>query len=57
MAYEIVLPPQLGNFHSMFHVSQLTKYVHDPSHVLEMEDLQIKEDFLVEVHPIGIKDH
>ena len=39
VAYEIALPPPLANLHSVFHVSQLKKYVLDPSHVLEMEDL------------------
>ena len=38
MAYEIALPPQLANLHPVFHVSQLRKYVFDPSHVLEAED-------------------
>ena len=35
VAYDIILPPQLANFHPVFHVSQLRKYVFDPSHVLE----------------------
>jgi len=39
VAYEIALPPPLANLHSVFHVSQLRKYVPDPSHVLEIEDL------------------
>jgi len=34
-AYEIALPPHLENLHNVFHVSQLRKYVTDPSHVLE----------------------
>ncbi|XP_027927574.1 uncharacterized protein LOC114184463 [Vigna unguiculata] len=37
VAYEIVLPPQLANLHPVFHVSQLRKYVLDPTHVLEAE--------------------
>jgi len=43
MAYEIALPPQLENLHPVFHVSQLRKYVFDPSHVLEAEDVQIRD--------------
>ena len=38
----------------MFHVSQLRKYVPDLSHVLEVEELQIRVDRLVEVQPIGL---
>jgi len=35
VAYEIALPPHLVNLHNVFHVSQLRKYIADPSHVLE----------------------
>jgi len=54
MAYEIALPPQLSNLHSVFHVSQLRKYVPDPSHVLEAEDLQLRGDLSMEVQPVGL---
>ena len=46
MAYEIVLPPQLAR-----------KYVFDPAHVLEAEDIQIREDLTVEVPPITLEDN
>jgi len=49
MAYEIALPPQLANLHPMFHVSQLRKYVFDPSHVLEVPLIAL-EDSKVEEH-------
>ena len=56
MAYEIALPPQLANLHPVFHVSQLRKYVFDPAHVLEAEDIQIREDLTVEVPPVALED-
>jgi len=56
VAYEIALPPQLENLHPVFHVSQLRKYVFDPAHVLEAEDIQIREDLTVEVPPIALED-
>ena len=34
MAYQIALPPSLSNLHNVFHVSQLHRYIHDPSHVI-----------------------
>jgi len=34
VAYELVLPPSLANLHNIFHVSQLRKYVPDPSYIL-----------------------
>ena len=56
MAYEIALPPQLANLHPVFHVSQLRKYVFYPSHVLEAEDVEVREDLQVVVQPVAIED-
>jgi len=56
VTYEIALPPQLANLHPVFHVSQLRKYVFDPSHVLEADDVQIREDLTMEVPPITLED-
>lgn len=49
VAYEIVMPSQLSNLHSVFHVSQLRKYVTNLSHVLEVKDVQVREDLLMEM--------
>jgi len=57
VAYEIALPPQLANLHPVFHVSQLRKYVFDPTHVLEAEDIKIKGDLTVEVPPVALEDN
>jgi len=56
VAYEIALPPQLVNLHPVFHVSLLRKYVFDPSHVLEAEDVQIREDLTMGVPPMALED-
>ena len=56
VAYEIVLPLQLANLHPVFHVSQLRKYVFDPSHVLEAEDVHVREDLWVVVQLVAIED-
>ena len=56
VAYEITLPPQLVNLYLVFHVSQLRKYVFDLTHVLEVEDIHIREDLTVEVPPIALED-
>jgi len=56
VAYEIALPPQLANLHPVFLMSQLRKYVFDPPHVLEAEDVQINEDLTMEVPPIALED-
>ena len=49
VAYQVALPPSLANLHSVFHVSQLRKYVYDPSHVIALDDVQVKEIPLVKV--------
>jgi len=56
VAYEIALPPQLANLHNVFHVSQLRKYVPDSSHVLEMDEVHIKDNLSFEAQPVRIED-
>jgi len=46
----------LINLHSVFHVSQLRNYNLDPSHVLEVNDVQVKKDLFFEANPVRIKD-
>ncbi|XP_025982142.1 uncharacterized protein LOC114391606 [Glycine soja] len=56
VAYQITLPPSLSNLHNVFHVSQLHKYIHDPSHVIEWDDVQVKENLTYETLPLRIED-
>ena len=56
VAHQIALPPSLSNFHNVFHVSQLHKYIHDPSHMVELDDVQVKENLTYETFPLRIKD-
>ncbi|XP_017428544.1 uncharacterized protein LOC108336582 [Vigna angularis] len=56
VAYELSLPPQLSNLHPVFHVSQLQKYIANPSHVLELEDVQLRQDRTLEMQPIRVED-
>nr|KYP71426.1 Retrotransposable element Tf2 [Cajanus cajan] len=57
VAYRLALPPSLSNLHDVFHVSQLRKYVHDPSHVVELDDVQVKENLTFEKLPVAVVDH
>ena len=54
VAYRVALPPNLSNLHDVFHVSQLRKYVPDPSHVVQMDDVQVRDNLTVETKPIRI---
>ncbi|XP_058733288.1 uncharacterized protein LOC131604890 [Vicia villosa] len=56
VAYRVALLPNLSKMHDVFHVSQLRKYVPDPSHVIHMDDVQVRENLTVETMPIRITD-
>ncbi|XP_058753519.1 uncharacterized protein LOC131626699 [Vicia villosa] len=56
VTYRVALPPNLSNLHDVFHVSQLRKYVPDPSHVIHLDDVQVRENLTVETMPIRIID-
>jgi len=55
-AYEIALPPHLSNLHNVFHVSQLRKYIASPNHVLESDEVQVREDLTMPVRLVHILD-
>jgi len=38
-------------------VSHLRKYIPNPSHVLELDDMQVREDLFFEARPVRIKYH
>nr|KYP41315.1 hypothetical protein KK1_037307 [Cajanus cajan] len=57
VAYQLALPPILSNLHDVFHVSQLRKYIRDPSNVVEMDDVQVRENLTYEKRPIVVVDH
>ncbi|XP_050889042.1 uncharacterized protein LOC127094226 [Lathyrus oleraceus] len=56
ITYRVALPPNLSNIHDMFHVSQLRKYVLDPSHVIPMDDVQVRDNLTIGPLPIRIDD-
>nr|KYP50015.1 Retrotransposable element Tf2 [Cajanus cajan] len=56
VAYQIALPPSLSNLHSVFHVSQLRKYIHDHSHIIESDNIQLKDNLTYETVPLRIDD-
>ena len=43
-AYQLSLPTELSRIHNVFHISNLRKYIADPSHVMKTVDLEVRED-------------
>ncbi len=54
MAYQLALPPRLSNLHDVFHVSQLRKYIPDPSHIINSKFLEFKTDLSYQSKPLRI---
>lgn len=47
VAYGVALPPFLSNLHDDLHVSQLRKYILDLSHLIQVDDVQVINNFTV----------
>src|SRR4051812_33692974 len=56
VAHRIALAPTLANSHDVFHVSQLRKYIADPSHLIQVDDVQVRDNLTVEALPMRIED-
>ena len=56
MAYKLALPPSLSEFHPVFHVFTLRKYILDESHVLSLDFVELGPDLTFEEEPIAILD-
>ncbi|KAL6579139.1 hypothetical protein OROMI_009355 [Orobanche minor] len=54
LAYRLALPPSLSHVHSIFHISQLRKYVPDASHIIDYDEIEVAEDVTFEERPLKI---
>lgn len=50
------MPVELSKVHNVFHLSQLRKYIPDPTHVLIYEPVQVDENLSYEEKPLEILD-
>ena len=57
VVYWVALPSELEKIHNVFHVSQLTKYISDPGHIISYQALQIQEDLSYMKEPVQILNH
>ncbi|XP_028775902.1 uncharacterized protein LOC114732734 [Neltuma alba] len=56
VAYQIVLPPHLPSLHDKFHTSQLKKYHPNLSHVIEPEEVELRDNLTYSAKPERILD-
>ena len=56
VSYRLALPPSMERVHNVFHVSLLRKYLHDPSHVIPVEEIEVDENATYKTQPVRILD-
>ena len=56
VAYELELPAELATGHSVFHISLLKKCVGDPSSIVPLESVALKDCLSYEDVPVEILD-
>jgi len=54
---KFVGPYQIINLHNVFHVSQLRKYIQEPSHALKIDNVQIKDNMSFKVNQLRFVSH
>ncbi|XP_040971316.1 uncharacterized protein [Gossypium hirsutum] len=52
VAYQLELPPELEQIHDVFHISMLRRYRTDPTHVVPVEEIEIRLDLTFEEEPV-----
>ena len=55
VAYDIALPTNI-EYHNVFHVSLLKKYIHDPNHIIDWNVIQVESKGYFQVQPMRILD-
>ena len=56
VAYRLALPLAMVAIHPVFHVSMIRKYVHDPTHVISYEDLELQLNLSFQERSVRILD-
>ncbi|XP_027169389.1 uncharacterized protein LOC113769107 [Coffea eugenioides] len=54
VVYQLQLPSSMAKIHNVFHVSTLKKYYPDPSHVLQLEGIEVDESLTYEEGPVKV---
>ena len=56
VAYRLALPPNMSGVHEVFHVSMLRRYTLDPTHVVDLGEIEVDTDRTFEEGPVCIMD-
>ena len=56
VSYRLALPPQMSQVHPVFHVSLFRKYVADPTHVLPIQEVDVRADLSYSTYPVAMVD-
>ncbi|XP_070036450.1 uncharacterized protein [Nicotiana tomentosiformis] len=56
VTYRLALPIELSSVHPVFHVSMLKQYFHDPSHVLDRQEIEVDDTLTYEEVHVAIVD-
>lgn len=51
VAYIVNLPLFTLNLHDVFCVCHMSKYISDLSHVIQVDDMQVRENLIIEASP------
>ena len=54
--YQLALPDSMTGVYDVFHVSMLRKYIRDPSHVLQHQEIKVTQEVKYKVQPEKILD-
>ncbi|XP_022874169.1 uncharacterized protein LOC111392995 [Olea europaea var. sylvestris] len=54
VVHRLALPPELSAIHNVFHISILRKYLQDPNHVINHQNLDVQHDLTYEKMPLRI---
>ena len=54
VAYRLALPLAMVAIHPVFHVSMLRKYIYNPTHVINYEDLELRPNLSFQERPVKI---
>ncbi|XP_017629310.1 uncharacterized protein LOC108472329 [Gossypium arboreum] len=57
VAYQLELPPKLDRIHDVFHVSMLRCYRSDPTHIVPVEEIEVRSDLTFKEEPVQILKH